>query len=94
MKKRISTYLIIFLVILCLCACTKAETSENTNTITEEETASETTEETQNEINFNYNQILERLKFLIEDDKKNNKHKMETLKNNGELLELIKKGEL
>lgn len=54
----------------------------------------ETTEETKNDINFNYNQILERIKFLIEDDKKHHEYKMEMLKNNNELLELIKKGEL
>ena len=54
----------------------------------------ETTEETKNDIDFNYNQILERIKFLIEDDKKHHEYKMETLKNNNELLELIKKGEL
>ena len=54
----------------------------------------ETTEETKNDIDFNYNQILERIKFLIEDDKKHNEYKIEMLKNNNELLELIKKGEL
>ena len=48
MKKKLSTYLFLFLVILSLCACTKAEsndtTTENTDNITEE-TVSETTEE-------------------------------------------------
>lgn len=54
----------------------------------------ETTEEIKNDINFNYNQVLERMKFLIEDDKKNYEYKIEMLKNNNELLELVKKGGL
>lgn len=54
----------------------------------------EIAEENKKEIDFYYQQTLERMKFLIDDNKKDYTYKMEMLKNNDELLNAIKKGEL
>lgn len=51
-------------------------------------------EENKKDIDFYYSQTLERIKFLIEDNKKEYTRKVETLDYNSELLEAIKKGEL
>lgn len=51
-------------------------------------------EENKKDIDFYYSQTLERIKFLIDDDKKEYTRKLETLDYNSELLEAIKKGEL
>lgn len=54
----------------------------------------EIAEENKKEIDFDYQQTLERIKFLIDDDKKEHTYKMEMLKKNDDLLNAIKKGEL
>lgn len=51
-------------------------------------------ENNKKEINFYYDQILERIKFLIEDDKEDYSRKLEKLNYNNKLLDAIKKGEL
>lgn len=51
-------------------------------------------ENNKKEIDFYYNQILERIKFLIEDDKEDYNRKLEKLNYNNKLLDAIKKGEL
>lgn len=54
----------------------------------------EIAEENKKEIDFYYQQTLERIKFLIDDDKKEYNRKLEVLKYNDELLKAIKEGEL
>lgn len=54
----------------------------------------EIAEANKREIDFYYQQTLERIKYLIDDDKKEHNYKMEMLKNNDKLLNAIKKGAL
>jgi hypothetical protein len=63
-------------------------------TLKKEIDKNEIEENNKKDIDFYYNQILERIKFLIEDDKKEHMRKIETLDYNRKLLIAIEKGEL
>jgi hypothetical protein len=54
----------------------------------------EMTKQTKDKYEYYYNSILENINYLLENENKENQHKIEQIKNNKELLEHITKGEM